>query len=490
MPKAVGYVRVSTDKQLDNTSIEKQIEEIEKYCEREGLTLVQIYNEGAKSAENIRYRSVFKQMYADVLDKESNIDYVIVFKADRISRDNLESLYIFKRLTQAKKHLICLADNIDTRDPKAKLLYQIMSLVSELERDMIKLRTTSGMERRATEGKHNGGKVFGYTTKNKELKVVPEEAKVVKFIFKKYAIDQWGYRKIASHLNVLGKTTKNNKHWSITAVKTILTNRIYIGDIKWRNEYRKGKHSAIIDMELWEQTQKMLKVNSHIQEKVHPGNYPLSGLIKCPECGAPMVQGNSSPKYKYYQCSKNKNSGKKACSSNLVKKEYAEHYVYEQVFYSLKSINIVEPLLKMLHSFAMSEIEPLEEKIKAYQLELRQLKEKRKELISWKLKDIITEVILKEEMHDIQIQENLTLKHIDNLQQQIRLRDKTHLSSIIKNSFQDFKTFFDLIEDEDKKKILRSLIKEIHVNPGEKTKDRTIKEIIYAFDLEYLSQVI
>ncbi|MCD8503110.1 MAG: recombinase family protein [Bacillaceae bacterium] len=346
------------------------------------------------------------------------------------------------------------------------------------------------MEKRATEGKHNGGKVFGYTTKNKELKVVPEEAKVVKFIFKKYAIDQWGYRKIASHLNVLGKTTKNNKYWSITAVKTILTNRIYIGDIKWRNEYRKGKHSAIIDMELWEQTQKMLKANSHIQEKVHPGNYPLSGLIKCPECGAPMVQGNSSPKYKYYQCSKNKNSGKKACSSNLVKKEYAENYVYEQVFYSLKSINIVEPLLKMLHSFAMSEIEPLEERVKSYQLELRQLKEKRKELISWKLKDIITEAILKEEIHDIQTQENLTLKHIDNLQQQIRLRDKTHLSSIIKNSFQDFKTFFDLIEDEDKKTILRSLIKEIHVNKGEKTKDRTIKEIIYAFDLEYLSQVI
>ncbi|WHF46879.1 recombinase family protein [Bacillus licheniformis] len=191
-----------------------------------------------------------------------------------MSRDNLESLYIYKRLTQAGINLICIADNIDTRDPRAKILYQIMSLVAELERDMIIFRTNSGMEKRASEGHFNGGVIYGYASKNKKLKIVPEEAKVINYIFEKYAINQWGYRKIASHLNTLGITTKKNNLWSITAVKTILSNPIYIGKVKWRNELRDGKHAPIIDIELWEKTQQVMDLNSYVQEKLHPGSFP------------------------------------------------------------------------------------------------------------------------------------------------------------------------------------------------------------------------
>ncbi|WP_341301059.1 recombinase family protein [Lysinibacillus sp. FSL H8-0500] len=407
--RAVGYVRVSTDKQLDNTSIAKQKEEIEKYCNDNGLSLIRIFDEGAKSAESFKNRPEFKELYSFVFDKQNRIDYVVVYDSDRISRDNLESLYIYRRLTQAEKHLICIADNIDTRDPRAKILYQIMSLVAELERDMIIFRTNSGMEKRASEGEFNGGVIYGYASKNKMLKIVPEEARVVKYIFEKYAIDQWGYRKIASNLNTLGITTKKSNLWSITAVKTILTNPVYIGKMKWRGELRDGKHAPIVDPKLWEKTQEVLKVSSYIQEKVHPGSFPLSGLLKCPECGSAMVQGNSSPKYKYYQCSRNKNSGSKACSSNLVKKDYAEEHVFNQVFIALQKYNIIEPITSMLHAYAMSEIEPLEMKLKTYEVELDELKTKRKELINWKLKDIISEAILKEEIVDLQEEEKTIL---------------------------------------------------------------------------------
>src|SRR5699024_8139588 len=140
------------DKQLDNTSIEKQREEIEKYCKNNQLTLVKIYDEGAHSAENIKDRKKFKEMYHHAFDKEENIDFVVVFKSDRISRDNLDAVYIYKRITEANKHLVCIADNIDTRDKNAKLLYHIMSLVAELERDMIKFRTSTGMEKNHEKG--------------------------------------------------------------------------------------------------------------------------------------------------------------------------------------------------------------------------------------------------------------------------------------------------------------------------------------------------
>lgn len=98
--RAVGYVRVSTDKQLDNTSIAKQTEEIKRYCESNDITLVHIFDEGAKSAKSFRNRDAFKELYSFIMDRENKIDCVVVYDSDRISRDNLEALYIYKRLNE------------------------------------------------------------------------------------------------------------------------------------------------------------------------------------------------------------------------------------------------------------------------------------------------------------------------------------------------------------------------------------------------------
>ncbi|MEK4387903.1 recombinase family protein [Solibacillus sp. FSL W7-1464] len=488
--RAVGYVRVSTDKQLDNTSIAKQTEEIKRYCDSNDITLVHIFDEGAKSAKSFRNRDAFKELYSFIMDKKNKIDCVVVYDSDRISRDNLEALYIYKRLNEEEIRLICIADNIDTSDPRSKILYQIMSLVAELERDMIIFRTSSGMEKRASEGHFNGGIIYGYTSSNKKLKIVPEEAKVVSFIFDKYANEQWGYKKIASALNTLGIRTKKDNYWTIFAVKTILSNPIYIGNMKWRGELRKGKHAPIIDVTLWEKAQSIMKLNSHLHEKIHPGSFPLSGLLRCPQCGAPMVQGNSSPKYKYYQCSRNKNSGSSACLANLISKEYAEKAVYEQVFTTLQKHNLIEPLINTLHSYSINEVMPLQQQIKKQEADLVDLKRKRKELINWRMRDIITEEIFEEEMHDLQQEEQALVKQIESLNQQIKLSDKQFLTTIVANSLKDFLQFFSMIKDDDKKILLQSLIKKIHVNPGDKPKNRTIKDIIYKFDLTYLNQVI
>ncbi|WP_153461421.1 recombinase family protein [Sediminibacillus terrae] len=489
MPRAIGYVRISTNKQLGNTSLEKQKAEIKRYCEENNLSLVKIYDEGARSGENMKDRPVFKEMYHHAFDKEERIDYVVVFKADRISRDNLDALYIFKKLTQANKTLISIADNVDTRDPQAKLLYHIMALVSELEKDLISFRTTTGMEKNAEDGKFNGGKIYGYYSENKELKLIHEEAKVVQYIFEKYTYDQWGYRKIASNLNDQGFKTKNNKHWGITAIKTILNNRFYNGMTKWKGQYKKGKHVKIIDDELWYQTQKMLKLRSSEPTKVHPGNYPLSGLMKCPQCGSPMVQGNSSPRYKYYQCSKNKNGGKSVCSSNLVKKEYAEEFVYSKFFTTLKSLDIATPIISTTISSLQSEVEPLNEKLKSMKKELKEITLEKKNLFLLKRKSTINDLTFEQEMADVQKEEGQLIQFINVLERQIAQQKKTNLKESIKITFEKFELFFKLMSDEDKKTVLHTFIREIHIYQGKKTKDRTIKEVFYDFNLNNISKI-
>ncbi len=489
MPRAIGYVRVSTNKQLENTSIEKQRAEIERYCEQNNLTLVKIYDEGARSGESMKDRPVFKELYHHAFDKEEKIDYVVVFKADRISRDNLDALYIFKKLTQADKTLISIADNVDTRDPQAKLLYHIMALVSELEKDLISFRTTTGMEKNAEDGKFNGGKIYGYYSENKELKLIPEEARVIQYIFEKYTYDQWGYRKIASNLNDQGFKTKNDKHWTIMAIKTILNNRLYNGVTKWKGQYKKGKHVKIIDDKLWDQTQKMLKLRSSETKKVHPGNYPLSGLMKCPQCGSPMVQGNSSPKYKYYQCSKNKNGGKSVCSSNLVKKEYAEDFVYSQLFTTLKSLDIVTPVISTTISSLQNEVEPLGEKLKSMKKELKNIPLEKKNLIVLNRKGAINDLTFEQEMADKQKEEGQLIQFVEVLERQIEQQKKPNLKESIQIAFEKFELFFKIMSDEDKKTVLHTFIKEIHIDQGKSTKNRTIRKVYYDFSLNNISKI-
>src|SRR5699024_3586595 len=120
------------NKQLDNTSIEQQIEAIEKYCKENNIILVKTYVEEPASGERFSNRPEFKEMIYNVFQEENNIDSVILFKQDGISRHSLDSQYIFHRLIDANKHLISIADNINTIDPNLKLIYQILRIIAEV----------------------------------------------------------------------------------------------------------------------------------------------------------------------------------------------------------------------------------------------------------------------------------------------------------------------------------------------------------------------
>ncbi|WP_096156214.1 recombinase family protein [Bacillus sp. FJAT-45066] len=490
--RALGYVRISPrpEKDQQNTSIEKQREDIKMYCEKNNIELVDIYEDNLKSGKSFEGRDGFKIMFNRALNNKERIDYIVVHKQDRLARNNLHTLYVIEKLNSMDKHLICVADRTSTEDPKDKLILQIMSVFSELERELISFRTSSGMEKKAKEGKFLGGKVTGYESIDKELTLVPEEAKVVKYIFEKYAIGLWGYKKIASSLNTQGVKTKKGKEWTVNAVKTILENQNYIGNTKWRGKINKGEHTPIIEEPLWEEKVKVMDIRSFIPEKIHPGSYPLSGLMKCPQCGTSMVQGNSSQKYKYYQCNKNKNSGSSVCLSNLVNKEYAEETVLNNFLHHLKEK--VSPLA--IHSVTRSilnyELNPLE--IEASSLK-KQIEKIQREMLKIMEHSSDTSLNLDAEMIKSQLakkQEELNKikTSLIEITKQIQLKQNGSIMDIIEYSIKNFKEFYHTLSDEEKKMFFHSVIKEVHVTQGEKTKDRRIKDVLYHFDLEELNR--
>ncbi|MDE5414127.1 recombinase family protein [Alkalihalobacterium chitinilyticum] len=493
MKKAFAYVRISTGKQKGNTSIENQISVIKEYCAAHGYELVAIYSEQG-SAKSIEGRPEFIKMINDLIDT-NEVEYLIVLKIDRAFRKLIESLFIWDKLEENNKYFISIYDNVNTTYPHSKDTFIFNSYQAEKDRENILRNTISGMEKKATLGYFNGGKVYGYESVSKELRVIPEEASVVNFIFKKYVYDNWGYKKIASELNLQCIKTKNRKDWTTTAIKKILENKIYIGYIKWKEAFTEGLHEAIIPQELWDKAQELRLKKSFKPKKIHPGTYPLSGILKCPQCGSVMVQGNSSQKYKYYQCNKNKSSGKAACSSNLVKKEYAEEHVLNEVVSYLNILNLSPLLHQIIVSNLNSTLVSLEEKAKILKKSLDQIEKKLNHFLSLLYTedddgetismDTITLFIRESEK-----QKKKDQKKLKDLHHRIELQKSLSLNQDIEFVVNNFETFYYLISDEDKKLLFHNFIKEIHITKGSTTKERKIKKIFYQFEPENLINIL
>lgn len=202
-----------------------------------------------------------------------------------------------------------------------------------------------------------------------------------------------------------------------------------------------------------------------------------------------MVQGNTNQKNKYYVCSRFKSSGSTACKSNLVKKEYAEQEVLSNVMNYLNALDLYIPLQTAVINNLNSELEPIENELKSLGKSLKALKEEKQKLLQLYTKQIIDVDTLSEGMKRIQNQEKEQKEYKILLTKQIELKNNNDLLPVINHITNDFNSFFNLLDDFDKKELLRFLIKEIQVNTGEKPKHRTIKKIIYEFDQNLFKEI-
>ncbi|MEK4654406.1 recombinase family protein [Niallia sp. FSL W8-0954] len=498
MEKAVGYVRVSTDLQLDGYSINAQIERIEDYCKSKNITLEKIYNEESGSGSSLKNRPEFIQMIQDVLSSENTEKtYIVVWSSDRFARKLLDAKYITELISKKGHHLVCISEGINTEDPYARFALDILLAFSENTRHKINQTCKEGMRRRAVEGYFNGGRVFGYTsTPSKTLKVNPDEAKVVEFIFDRYTDDHWGYKKIAHFLNTQYTEAKLEREWDVISVKTIVTNPIYAGYIRWgeRNGERKvyeGKHQAIISQAKWEKATKIFDSKSKKPIKIHKGSYFLSGLLKCPECGSSMVQHKSKGgKYLYYQCSRNKTKG--LCNSNLINKEAAEQKVLSELSSKLQSPEYENLLIEKINSQIKLEQIPIKRQISMIEKEEKDLQRKVNEVIDLYTSQTISKETLQDQLSRYESMKVDLKTRKQMIETKLSLSSSQNTTFIVKQVLNNFEGFFCSFGDTEKKELLREIISDIHVeevDTGGKRKKRQISEIHYHFDEKTLKEI-
>ena len=297
------YVRVSTAEQAkEGYSIDEQIERLKSYCAAHGRSDYSVYVDGGYTGASID-RPELQRVITDV--KEGKIDKVLVYKLDRLSRSQKDTLYLIEDVFLRNGcDFESMSERFDTGTSFGRAMIGILSVFAQLEREQIKERMSMGKEGRAKEGQWHGGgyEPVGYNYVNGVLEVNEYEAMQVRDVFQLYA-DGYSRTKIAETLNSKGYTRKNGK-WERYVVARVLTNNLYIGMIKYNDSLYEGSHEAIIDRDLWSRVQKRLELEKGKQSRRESVPTYLAGLIWCGRCGAryACTAHSDGAKYRYYTC--------------------------------------------------------------------------------------------------------------------------------------------------------------------------------------------
>ena len=497
--KVAIYCRVSTTEQAEEGySINEQKKLLTYECEKNGNTVYKIYSDEGISGKSIKARPALKELLNDA--NEGKFDSVMLWKINRIGRnlkDVLDMVDLFDRNNITFKSA---TEPFDTTTPGGRMHFQMVALIGEFERGTIAQNVKMGMMARAREGRWNGNVVIGYDLKLKEhttnkkrkdteLVVNEKEAEIVRTIFKMYSQGN-GYKAIANYLNKFGYKTKKGNPFSLTAIKDILNNPVYIGKIRynlrpnWSEKRRKGtnsnplivdgKHEAIIEQELWDKVQSMLQTSKGKPSRIYDGEFPLTGILKCPQCGAGMVimrtsrtrKDGTKRRLEYYCCGNWKNKGTAVCHSNAIRVDKANDYVFGKLSELLSNDKLVRDIVKNINIDRKNKVDPSKDELQKLTKELDKISAKKDKLFEAFEEDIITKEEFKERVAELQSRERLLQEDANNLKMNV-LDDNVQQVSyeMVKETLSKVGEMLGNCKSmEQKKKLLHMLISKITIN--------------------------
>ena len=467
--KSVGcYVRVSTISQdIDKFSINGQITQIKEYCQFHGYEVFDIYADRGVSGKTMN-RPELQRMLKDA--KEGKLDCVMIYKTSRLARNTSDLLTIVEGLHKQNVEFFSLSENMKFDSNSGKLLLQILASFSEFERNNIAEGAFMGQLRRSQEGYYQGNLPLAYDKipdSKHELMINQHEANIVKYIFESYAKGH-GYRKIANALNHKGYVTKKGNPFSISAVTYILSNPFYIGKIQfakykdWNDKRRKGlndkpviaegKHTPIISQSLWDKVHSRMKQVSQKPQVHGKGTNLLTGIVHCPQCGAPMAASNTTntlkdgtkKRIRYYSCSNFRNKGSKVCSANSVRADVIEKYVMDQILEIVKSDKVLKQVVERVNQENQVDVAALNHDIAYKQQQFDEINTKLKNLIQTIEDNPDLTSALKPTIHQYETQLNDITNQINQLKHQQNQEkpfyDTKQIAALLQRIFQNIES--------------------------------------------------
>lgn len=409
--KVYIYTRVSTAMQIDGYSLDAQKARMKAFADYNDYEIVGEYEDAGKSGKSIEGRFEFNRMMEDIKSGKDGVAFVLVFKLSRFGRNAADVLSTLQVMQDFGVNLICVEDGIDSSKDAGKLMISVLSAVAEIERENIRVQTMEGRIQKAREGKWNGGFApYGYQLVDGKLEINEEEAPAIRTIFDQYVHTDIGSNGIAKYLENHGihkiqRQNGKNPLFDSHLIRLILKNPVYCGKIAYgrrktekvhgtRNDYHlveqdnyilvDGLHEPIVTEEVWQAAQVKLLAQAKKYEHVNRGKdertHLLSGIVKCPICGAGMY-GNKSIKHKkdgtkykdfyYYGCKhRSMTRGHKCDYKKQIREELLDDAVAEIIVKLVSNPKFADMMQQKINMKV--DTSAIEQEIANYEKQLRQ----------------------------------------------------------------------------------------------------------------------
>ena len=306
---AAAYVRVSTDDQME-LSPDSQMEKIREYAAKNGLLLLSeyIFHDDGISGRAADKRPGFQQMIATAKDPSHPFDVIIVWKFSRFARNQEESIF-YKSILRSK----CKVDVVSVSEPLiagpfGSLIERIIEWMDEFYSVRLAEEVKRSMTVNAKNGTLQATPSFGYRAEDRRLVVVPEEAEIIREIFRRFISGDAMFR-IAKDLSARGVRTHRGNPFENRTIDYILNNPVYLGKLRWTPTGRTHRnfknddsiiadalHEPIIDAETWDAAQarcaELKKSYKRYGKPSSERKHWLCGVVRCSACGATLIWAN------------------------------------------------------------------------------------------------------------------------------------------------------------------------------------------------------
>ena len=315
MPTGV-YIRVSTEDQAtEGFSINAQKEKLTKYAEINDWQILDYYIDDGISGKNIKDRPEITRMLNDI--KKRKIKNVLVYKLDRLTRSLLNLMELINLFETYDCSLNSHTEKLDTSNAVGRMFVKILGTFAEFERENLAERVSFGYEQKTKEGNYtntNGVYGYDYIAGVGELKVNEREALLVNKIYDLYLSNN-SMLSISKMLNDEGVPTKRGGKWAQSTIRSILTNPLYIGKVRYgvgsKNKHKafvvdNVKHLPIVNVKKYDNVQKLMKKRSELKARRYSSNDTYYfHVLKCGCCGGKMharQQKKNNKQYITYAC--------------------------------------------------------------------------------------------------------------------------------------------------------------------------------------------
>lgn len=346
------YTRKSTDEglDLDFNSLDAQRESGEAYIKSQAnegwVCLPDRYDDGGFTGGNMD-RPALKRLLVDI--EAGKVDCVVVYKVDRLSRSLLDFSKIMETFDSQKVSFVSVTQLINSGNSMGRLMLNVLLSFAQFEREIISERTRDKIAAARRKGKWSGGPpILGYDVapEGRRLIVNDLEALQVRQIFETYLeresilatvadLDSRGWKN-KRYVTKKGET-KGGRPYTKASLHALLTNVLYLGKLRHRDEVYEGEHERIVDPEVWRRVQVLLSRNGKAGGSAAKNKFGalLKGLLRCTPCDCSMVASHTTrpggKRYRYYTCSKAQKRGWKSCPSPSVPAGEIERFVVEQI---------------------------------------------------------------------------------------------------------------------------------------------------------------